>query len=512
MILIMSSAYCSADFELEFGKIPPSFLPLGNKRLYEYQVGLFRELNEVIILTLPQSFQVSRYDFLKLKSLGVKILYIPDSLQLGEALIYAINMNSPIDESIYILYGDTYFNSISYLKNHLVVSKVKENYKWAYLFDKKVLNYNTKEKDLEDCELVLSGFMNIEYPYFLIKCILDNKYSFIDGIKDYSKVYAFSIIQNNSWLDFGLITSYFHSKKSVSTQRVFNRLIIDENFITKSSNWSNKIKAEINWFRNFPQEYSIYLPRFYCKDTESYQLEYLYHNTLLDLFVFGRLPHYIWRSIFNSLKMFLKIIHGFKNNEKIVFDYRAKTLERSKHINNPNIDFAKKYSFNNYKYISVHEILNSLDKNITQKQDIVLIHGDFCFSNIMYDFRSKSIKTFDPRGMDFNENITVYGDMCYDYAKLAHSVLGLYDFIISGFARCEVQKDKIFLTVDISDEIIEIQEEFLAMFKIDEKICSIVIHLFASMLSLHTDDKNRQEALFANIFRLYFYFKDKGLL
>lgn len=29
MIIIMSSAYCSTDFELEFGKIPPSFLPLG---------------------------------------------------------------------------------------------------------------------------------------------------------------------------------------------------------------------------------------------------------------------------------------------------------------------------------------------------------------------------------------------------------------------------------------------------------------------------------------------------
>ncbi|HEB9312600.1 TPA: capsular biosynthesis protein [Campylobacter coli] len=513
MIFIMSSAYCSADFELEFGKIPPSFLPLGNKRLYEYQVRLFQKLNETIILTLPQSFQVSRYDFLKLRSLNVRILYIPDNLRLAEALIYAINMNSPINESVYILHGDTYFSTIQYLKNHLVVSKVKENYKWAYLLDRQVLNYNIKEKDVEDCELVLSGFFNIEHPYFLIKCILDNNYSFIDGLRQYSKTYAFRIIQNDSWLDFGLITNYFHSRKSVSTQRAFNCLAVDRNFITKSSSWSNKIKAEINWFKNFPQEYSIYLPRFYCGNVESYQLEYLYLNTLLDLFVFGKLPHYIWRSIFNSIKIFLETIHKIKsNNEEMVFNYKAKTLKRLKQLDSIDISFSKKYSFNNSKSISINEILTSLDINILKKQDIALIHGDFCFSNIMYDFRSKNIKTFDPRGMDFDDNITVYGDICYDYAKLVHSVLGLYDFIISGFARCTMQEDKIFFSIDISDEIVKIQEEFLAIFKIDKQICSIVIHLFASMLPLHADDENRQKALFANIFRLYFYFKGKGLL
>lgn len=41
MILITSAKYSLPDFSLEFGEIPPSFLPLGNKRLYEYQAKLF---------------------------------------------------------------------------------------------------------------------------------------------------------------------------------------------------------------------------------------------------------------------------------------------------------------------------------------------------------------------------------------------------------------------------------------------------------------------------------------
>ncbi|EOH3326653.1 capsular biosynthesis protein, partial [Campylobacter jejuni] len=50
MILITSAKYSFSDFTLEFGKIPPSFLPLGNKRLYEYQIELFKNFNQKFFL------------------------------------------------------------------------------------------------------------------------------------------------------------------------------------------------------------------------------------------------------------------------------------------------------------------------------------------------------------------------------------------------------------------------------------------------------------------------------
>jgi hypothetical protein len=42
MILITSAAYVNSEFQIEFGKIPPSFLPVGNKRLFEHQINLIR--------------------------------------------------------------------------------------------------------------------------------------------------------------------------------------------------------------------------------------------------------------------------------------------------------------------------------------------------------------------------------------------------------------------------------------------------------------------------------------
>ncbi len=66
------------------------------------------------------------------------------------------------------------------------------------------------------------------------------------------------------------------------------------------------------------------------------------------------------------------------------------------------------------------------------------MHGDFCFSNITYDFAIIRIKTIDPRGLTPNNELTIYGDTQYDIAKLSHSVLGLYDWIIAGYYHVDI--------------------------------------------------------------------------
>ncbi len=154
---------------------------------------------------------------------------------------------------------------------------------------------------------------------------------------------------------------------------------------------------------------------------------------------------------------------------------------------------------------SINEIVCNIDKYIDKDtKNFCFIHGDFCFSNIMYDFKSGDIKVFDPRGLDFDGKVTAFGDKSYDYAKLMHSVIGLYDFIISGFYEGDINNYEIIFNIDIDSEIYEIQKLFFQMFQLEkEKIYAIMIHLFLSMLPLHDDNKNKQNALLANVFRLY---------
>lgn len=217
-------------------------------------------------------------------------------------------------------------------------------------------------------------------------------------------------IENETWLDFGLMTNYFHSKKIISTQRSFNEMQISQNYIIKNSSWTEKIKAEKAWFENLPSTLLIYTPKYFTQKS-GYALEYLYHNTLSELFVFGSLPDFIWRKIFLSIKDFLNICDTFKSEDKLNFNYQEKTLSRLKEFaKQRNIDLDKPFILNHTPQPSLNELIKQTSEFLPSIKEFSLIHGDFCFSNIMYDFRGSLIKTYDPRGLDFDGKISIFGD------------------------------------------------------------------------------------------------------
>lgn len=511
MILITSAKYVNPELQSEFGKIPPSFLPLGGKRLYEYQSKLFQNIDERIVLSLPESFELTQSDQKSLDKLGIKVERVPDGLTLGESIVYCINMNLPLSEGLHLLHGDTYFENLKFLPNSICIAEVEENYDWTYIAPDNVLKFNLTENNLQNIEnLILSGYFHIGYPYHLVETIVRKRYSFIEGIKEYSNTYPLHSLKNNSWLDFGLVSTYFHSKKAITTERAFNLLSIENGYVTKSSSMPGKLDGEINWFEQFPSELSLYIPKFY-KDRQNrwYKTEYLYANTLAELFVFGKHPLFVWKRIFIALKNFLTKLHQHTstNTKDINFDYKYKTIERLKVFAKESaIDLRKGWIYNGLKMPSIYEIIDDIDLNLSSKKEhYTFIHGDFCFSNIMYDFKSGSIKIFDPRGIDFDGQVTVYGDRKYDYAKLMHSVIGLYDYIIAKHYDCKLENYEIRFSIDIDDGVSDIQTLFFDIFDFSskEEIYAIMIHLFLSMLPLHNDDREKQNALLVNVFRLY---------
>ena len=140
-----------------------------------------------------------------------------------------------------------------------------------------------------------------------------------------------------------------------------------------------------------------------------------------------------------------------------------------------------------------------------------IMHGDLCFSNILYDSRSNHIKLIDPRGVDNKNNISIYGDWRYDVAKLAHSVIGKYDFIIANrFKYKENSSTDIEFDIEYDNlyKVEELDEYFDKFF--DFKVYyPIMINLFLSMIPLHSDNNLRQKAMLANALKLYLTFKNR---
>lgn len=519
MFLIMSAAYVGQELESEFGKIPPSFLPLGNKRLFQHQVALAPK-GLSIFLSLPEGFNIPSIDESWLKDHDVTVLRTPDNLTVGASLVAALNISGQgLDNPLHILYGDTLYRCLPEGNDIVTTSRAVSCYHWATLTTDSVNWLKNEVPQSNVPHSVIDGYFRFSNPRHLIKNITQSEWSYIEGLNLYHNEIGLEAVESQGWLDFGHVNTYYNSKAEFTTQRSFNELKITSKWIEKSSVKQEKILAEANWFSTLPASLKGYTPQFLgLKESSkgvSYRLEFLHLTALNELFVFSQLPSLTWNKILNSCIDFLIQCSEcppleLTNNNSLEELFSIKTNERLNEYCEVNqIEIDDSWTFNRSKKITLREILNDSISNLPTKDiPISVIHGDFCFSNIMYDFRASKVKTIDPRGLTVSGEKTIYGDIRYDVSKLSHSILGLYDWIIAGYYDVEISDKNIEFEIPQNNLQKETQQKFIQIveekFELSSKnLYAMQIQLFLSMLPLHSDDDVRQKALFANAFRLH---------
>lgn len=519
MFLIMSGAYVGLELESEFGHIPPSFLPLGNRRLFQHQVALAPD-GVSIYLSVPESYSVSKLDQQWLEQNHVEIIHTPDGLSLGASMVAAINISGhSLSSPLHILYGDTLFGQLPIGDDIASVSIAKDSYNWAVLTDDKAHWLKDTEQQLSsEANRIIDGYFKFSQPRELVRCITQSEWKFIEGLNRYHQSVGLTPVDSHGWLDFGHVNTYYRSKAEYTTQRAFNELTITPKWIEKASVKNDKIAAEANWFDTLPYSLRDYIPQFMGSNSEqgkvSYRLEYLHLTALNELFVFSKLPPQVWQQILSGCIEFLSNCSKHEignescaNNLEVLFG--EKTPSRlTEFCKSRKINLNTEWYFEKQK-ISLQQILSQSEKYLpNSRANISVLHGDFCFSNILYDFRASKVKTIDPRGMTPDGKQTIYGDIRYDLAKLSHSILGLYDWIIAGYYEVAIEGNNI--TLNIADDGVhrDTQQSFIQMVEQEfgitaQNLYAMQIQLFLSMLPLHADDMRRQNALFANAFRLY---------
>ncbi len=518
MFLIMSGSYVQSELSAEFGYIPPSFLPLGNKRLFEHQFKLAPSGCKVY-LSVPEDYHINQVDLDWLTHNNISLLQTPRSLNVGQGLVACLNLieespNSPL----HLLFGDTLFSQLPEGTDILAVSEAKSNYQWSSVSNNDI-EWLSESADNSN---VVCGYFKFDEPRKLIRNITQEKWDFVKGIDRYKKEIGLSQINVSDWYDFGHVNTYYHSKAAFTTQRSFNELTINPSFIEKSSIKNHKIKAEANWFDCLPAMLKCYIPQ-YLGHTESaegkfsYRLEYLHNTALNELYVFSEMPNSIWDNILTHCLNFIQDCNlevappgAICQNLHQLFE--TKTSERLDEFKTTkNFDLTDTWLFNNELSVTIEQMLIESEAYLPSESELpTLMHGDFCFSNILYDFRANRIKTIDPRGMTASNDITIYGDTRYDLAKLSHSILGMYDWIVAGYHKTNVDWLKRKVNIIISGQVKhkDTQCTFIEMVSRRYGIAAVSLYamqlqLFLSMLPLHSDDEYRQAGLFANVFRLY---------
>lgn len=264
--------------------------------------------------------------------------------------------------------------------------------------------------------------------------------------------------------------------KTQSEARAFNSVEFTQNEVIKKT--ANK--GEVFWYQNIPEQVSIFCPNIIESDLENGSLKlerikginysYLYTNFALQT-----------KDIQNLLHV-MDEIHGFKPDSKLNLDingnYSQKLTERFSQ-NEGKYSKISKHSF--ILYSSLLEKLISYEK---LKKNICLIHGDPVFTNIISTHNG--LRLIDPRGK-IGSDLTIYGDINYDLAKIYQSILG-YDFILND--------------VELNfDYIGRMRGSFESQFsETDMKsIKLITASLFFSLIPLHTFSEKKFRKYFSII-------------
>ena len=245
-------------------------------------------------------------------------------------------------------------------------------------------------------------------------------------------------------------------------------------------------------------------------------------SSLNDMFIFGRLGPQIWDSIFAECAFFLDSCRKHKPEtfqtaacEQL---YLPKTLTRLKDFHQQSgipIDVDMRYNGTAVPSLTAVAHFASQFIPALEGQHVSVMHGDFCFSNILYDSRARQIRVVDPRGFVSKGQPTIYGDGRYDLAKVFHSAVGFYDLIIAGYFEVSLDGQDFQFELIADDYIQIVHDSFLAhqfgpLRGDDPVLVAIAIHLFLSMVPLHADHPQRQLAFLANAYRLYLMLREKG--
>lgn len=197
--------------------------------------------------------------------------------------------------------------------------------------------------------------------------------------------------------------------------RDHNSIEIFDNYIIKTSEY---IDGEKYFYQNIPNISKKYFPELLGYDNNSIKLSKIEGIPISFLNTSGILTEKILSNLFTSLDF----LHQNKPNESNINIYSNYLNKFNKRIDS--YDFSSYDGFIELK----NELIQFLDKYETEKRGIVgLIHGDPVLTNTLIDSKDY-IKFIDMRGKLGNE-LSIYGDIFYDWAKLYQSIIG-YDYIL----------------------------------------------------------------------------------
>jgi len=528
-VILLAAGKLAASVRSAYGSTSVAMLPIGGRPLIQRSLSYFKDAGyqEAIIGIRPDEKRLQKFvQQVFSKELAIHFVEIEVDRGPGGTLLECLK-HKACGRKVTCVLGDTLFKfpqkeSLDEVDYVLTVNEAPDATRWCFVkkgAGDRVLSLKDKPDEQPDNWPLLIGVYHILDKEPGMRALEDRSRADILEMRHFLQPYIESgtlqAYQADEWSDCGNIDQLIGSQRRLIQSREFNELQIDElrGTITKRSKNQLKLVDEINYYRLLPSELQTFYPRiidFSIKPDDVFlTLEYYGYPTLSELWTFEELEIRLWRKIFGRLHSVLDCFQEYAMdvpNKEIEKFYWGKLVSRIEQFSGQSSLFRELVEAEvltvNGRNLSgwpvIRPWLQGKVHELSQGCKAQVIHGDLCFSNILFDPLSHAFKMIDVRG-NFGSS-GIYGDPRYDVAKLLHSINGGYDFLIHDMFS--VSHDD--LTINYQQFFPEVRHAVLDAFCdcFSERYNLTEIRLiegtlFLSMPPLHSDSFQRQIAMFA---------------
>ena len=525
ILLVPSATLIPEEMRLDLGPIPMCMIPLEGHPVLDHISENYSDLEtENFVATMQKREELENY--LSKPDNGWNEIIV-NSSSLGETILHSLDNVEDLQNSyLYLNFADTLVEPLKESKKDLIYyDKVNYTSRWTSFSKNGEINSITEKfSDFSNgSKNVFAGVFGISDPEKfrekLEKALeKDTDLSpFFSALTDYLEDRDYELVETENWTDVGHIDTYNEAKKDFLNTREFNHLSVDKkkNTITKNSPDIEKLRPEIEWYEKIPADLQPYTPRIYrssvTEEGAEIEMDYTGYPSLGELLLYGSHGIHIWKTIYSNLFEMLEEFQSYskklseeeieENLKEMYLEKTERRLSKIKDDEEFSIYFdSETVEIKGRELKSAGYILYNLDellekRGLYEAENFTIIHGDPTFSNILYEVGSGVINLIDPRG-EFGD-FQIYGDTCYDLAKMRHSVSGKYDFIINDMFTIKKNEVSVEYKVFTDKKHEEREELFDNMLKSEygdkiDRIKGIEALLFLSMVPLHSDYPERQ--------------------
>ncbi|MGI4751209.1 MAG: hypothetical protein ACRYFB_11280 [Janthinobacterium lividum] len=508
----------------------PALIPINTKPLILYHLEFYRNYDCKIYFVVNKSDTENIQKSVNLEEFDFEIIEVPDTHGVNASLHFAL---SQVQES-----SQTIVNLVTSIPTLFPESEtvflekaLSYNNDWSCInTDKGLVEFLFKSSPIKKLGNAFIGVFNLD------TILLTKAVNQVIHQSDLMEVFVYlNRVDNNilsslrfvldDWIDAGHEINYYQSKLKLIASRSFNSVSVNElGILKKQSTNHSKLKNEAEFILSIPAKLSILFPRIisgfnYDSETKSgsYSMEFYGYPSIAELQLFWDLKDEVWTRIFLDLESVIKLFikEGYSIGKQAYLDfYVGKISDRVEEFYKQlNDDYkylvTEDVNVNGIMYKSFYQIKDKLFEKIEQlysEDDFCVVHGDFCFNNLLYDVPHRLIKLIDPRGSFGNKYKGLYGDIKYDIAKLLHSAVGGYDYLVNNLYNVDFDGKNITYNIFYKDNntiIAEKAQQLVSNLGYSIKdIMVIVGTLFLTMPPLHEDSSSRQRIMYIHGIKL----------